>query len=127
MLHAGMVMDQGDGLDLAIQRVQEALDRVIAAWQVEHLDLHLDAPDPSPAWHSNPCEPPAATIQRAEVACLQASALCQSSVQVNERAVQLYREAHSLRVFRRRLVADHDPATFTRVGPAILASTRRSH
>jgi hypothetical protein len=34
-----VAMDRVHGLDLAIQRVEQALDRVRAAWQAEHPDL----------------------------------------------------------------------------------------
>jgi hypothetical protein len=52
MAHAVMMVDQ---LELAIQQVQEALERMRAAWEAEHPDLPLPAPKPSPlAWHPDP-------------------------------------------------------------------------
>ena len=117
-----------DRLDLAIQRVEEAVDRVIAAWQSEHPDLPLDTPEPSPpAWHPNPCEPPAATIQRAEVACWRASALRQHSCQVLEEAALVAQAIQELHAFLQRPPVEGDPATVTRVSAAILVPPPRPH
>jgi len=71
MLHAVAVADP---MELAIERVHQAMDRVLAAWKAEHPDLPLPAPEP-PAWHPDPNQACVTTRQQAEVACLRAEYL----------------------------------------------------
>jgi hypothetical protein len=121
-------MDQGDRLDLAVQRVQRALDRVRAAWQAEHPDLPWPVPEPSPpAWHPDPNQAPATTRQWAEVTRLRAEHLREQRRQVHEQALQLRQATQELHAFLQRPPVDDDPATFTRVGPDILLSRPRPH
>jgi hypothetical protein len=127
MAHAGMVMDQRDDVDLAIQRVEEALERVRTAWQAEHPDLPWPVPEPSPpAWHPDPNQAPVTTRQWAEVTRLRATSLRQHGLQVYEQALQLHQATQELLRFLQQPPLD-DPATFTRVGPAILLPPPRPH
>jgi hypothetical protein len=115
------VMDQPDELDLAIQRVQEALDRVRAAWQAEHPDRPGPVPELSPpAWHPDPHQAPVTTRQWAEVTRMRAESLRQQRRQVHEQALQLHQATQELLRFLQRPPVDDDPANFTRVSPAIL-------
>jgi hypothetical protein len=126
MPHAVVVMDQWDRLDLAVQRVQEALDRVRAAWQAEHPDLPFPAAEPSPpAWRPDGNQAPVTTRQWAEVTRLRASALRQHGLQVYERALQLHQATRELQAFLQRPPEDHDPGRFTRVCGAIVLPTTR--
>lgn len=119
-------MGRVDRLDLGIQRVEEAVDRVIAAWQSEYPDLPLDTPEPSPpAWHPNPHQHPVTTRQWAEVTRLRASALRQQRRQIHEQALQLHHATQELHAFLQRPPVEGDPATFTRVSAAILVPPPR--
>jgi hypothetical protein len=117
MAHAGIMADE---LELAIQRVQEALDRVKAAWQVEHPDLPFPTEGPKPpAWHPDPNQPPVTTRQWAEITRLRASSLRRDGAQAYERALRLHRMTQTLHAFLRRPPDDHDPGQFIRVGQAL--------
>jgi hypothetical protein len=126
--HAGMVIEQQDELDSAIQRVEQALDRVRAAWQAEHPDRPLPVPEPHPpAWHPDPNQAPVTTRQWAEVTRLRASALCRHGLQVYEQALALHQSTQRLHAFLQRPPMEGDPSSFTRVGPAILLPPPRPH
>lgn len=114
-------MDRVDGLDVAIQRVEQALDRVRAAWEAEHPDLPWPVPEPSPpAWHPDPKQAPATTRQSAGVARLRAESLYQQALQVSEQAKQMQRATQALHAYLQRSSVEGDPASFIRVGPDIL-------
>ena len=122
MAHAVIMADE---LELAIQRVQEALDRVKAAWQVEHPDLPFPTEEPSPpAWHPDPNQLPVTTRHWAEITRLRASSLRQDGVQAYERALRLHHMTQKLHAFLRRPPDDHDPGQFIRVGQALRAPRR---
>ena len=129
MGHAVLKMEQGDRLDLAIQRVQEALERVRAAWQAEHPELPFPEPErPPAAWHPDPNQAPVTTRQWAELTRMRAAALRQHGLQACEHAKQVHQATLQLHAFLQRPVEQDDPAHFTRAGRAIsLPSTGRHH
>jgi len=95
-------------LDLAVQGVDQALDRVQAAWQAEHPDLPWPGPEPGPSdWHPDPNQAPATTRQWAE------------------QAKQVHQATQGLHASLQPPPVEGDPTSFTRVGPGILLSTAR--
>jgi hypothetical protein len=126
MLHAVVVTH---AMELAIARVHEAMDRVLAAWEAEGPDLPLPAVPPRPAWHPDPSEAPAITRQRAEVACLRADCLHQQALQACARAKQVHQMTRELHALLQRARKGHEPESFTRVSVGILLppTTRRRH
>jgi hypothetical protein len=119
MPHAVMVADE---LELAITRVREAMDRVVAAWEADHPDhpLQARAPDRS-AWHPDPNQAPATTRQSAEVARLRATSLRETGLQVYQQAKRLQEMTQELHALLRQPPQPPGPASFTRVGHGILS------
>ena len=105
----------------AIERVHEAMDQVLAAWDVEHPDLPVHTREPRPpAWHPEPNQHPVTTRQWAEVARLRAEHLRRQARQASEQAKQVHQATQSVLALLQRLPEDHDPDEFTRVSPTIL-------
>jgi hypothetical protein len=118
MPHAGVAVD---GLEQALGRVQEAMDRVVAAWDAEHPDLPVHAHKTRPpAWHPDPNQDPVTTRQRAEVTRLRAEHLCRQGLQAYEQAKQVHQATQELLAFLHRPPEDRDPGEFIRVSPTIL-------
>jgi hypothetical protein len=125
MPHAGLVTD---AMEQALGRVQEALDRVVAAWDAEHPDLPVHPREQRPpAWHPDPTQPSVTTRQWAEVTRLRAEHLRQQGHQAHEEATQVYQATEALLAFLQRPPVEGDAAAFTRVGPAILVPSPRPH
>ena len=106
-------------MELAVERVHQAMDQVLAAWEAEHPDLPLLTPE-RPAWHPDPNQAPVTTRQRAEVARLWAEYLCQRAIQASERAKQVHQVTRAVVAFLPRARQDHGPESFIRVSPKIL-------
>lgn len=121
MPHAVLVADEWE---LALARVREALDRVIAAWAADHPDHPIPTEPPPPAWHPDPTQHPVTTRQWAEVTRMRAAQLCQHGVQALEHAKQVHQATQRLHAFLHRPSQDHQ-GEFTRVSPAILLPRRR--
>jgi hypothetical protein len=80
-----------DAMELAIRRVHEAMDRVVAAWETEYPDLPLPVPGPPlPSRRADPNPAQVTTRQRAQVACRRAGCLCQQALQARARAKQVH-------------------------------------
>ena len=122
MPHAVIVM-RSDGLDVAIARVRDAMDRVLAAWEA-HPDRPIPTPEPpAPTWHPDPNQHPATTRQRAELTRMRAAALCQHGAHALEQAKQVHQATRQLHAYLQQPPEDHQE-TFTRVSPATLLPPR---
>ena len=115
-----------EAMELAIERVHQAMDRVLAAFEAEHPELPLTAWEP-PDRHPDPNQASATTRLRAEVACRRADSLCQQAIQASQQAKQVRQATRAVVAFLPRARQDRGPESFTRVSPKILVPSATRH